>query len=87
MVGAAGFQNFGVQHQLRQAAVIKGNDAFGHADHVGGQPHALIGVGVQGVQKILRGLQVGFGGGGTFLPQKDHIANNGLYHGVILLYR
>ena len=46
--------NLGVEHDLKFALVVKGDDALAHADHVRRHAHAAVLVGDERVEKILR---------------------------------
>ncbi len=66
LVPAACLDDFGVEHQQKIAVVIHHNHPYLRANHVGGQPHTAVGVGGKGVEQILRGGQVGSGGGAAW---------------------
>ena len=42
LIGIDLLKNLRVVHQERPVAVLYADDAFAHADHVGGEPHALV---------------------------------------------
>ena len=50
--------NFGVEHDLKFALVVKGNDALTYADHVRRHAHAAVLVGDERVEKILRRAEI-----------------------------
>ena len=73
-----------VVHKERPVAIFYADDAFAHADHVGGEAHALVLMLVERIQEVLPGY--GVIGARVFgrQAQKELGFHDGLNHGGLL---
>lgn len=55
LIGIDLLKNLRVVHQECPVAVLYADDAFAHADHVGGEAHALVLMLVERIQEVLPG--------------------------------
>ena len=55
LIGIDLLKNLRVVHQERPVAVLYADDAFAHADHVGGEAHALVLMFMERIQEVLPG--------------------------------
>lgn len=85
LIGIDLLKNLRVVHQERPVAVLYADDAFAHADHVGGEAHALVLMLVERIQEILPGR--GIVGSRVFgrQTQKELGFHDGLNHGGLLM--
>ena len=67
------FYNGGIEHDHVCTLVVKGDDAFAHADHIGRHSHAAIPVGCQGVQKVPGNVQITGVGRLRLLGKKNRV--------------
>ena len=72
--------DFGIEQRKISRPRIHGDDAFGYADHIGRQPHAVLAMRRQGVEQILRHRDILFDGLGRFLLQEKFIVYDFFYH-------
>ena len=54
-IGVDLLKNLRVVHQERPVAVLYADDAFAHANHVGGETHALVLMLMERIQEVLPG--------------------------------
>ena len=85
LVGVDLLKNLRVVHEQRFAAVLYADDALAHADHVGGEAHALVLMLVERIQEVLPGR--GIVGPRVFgrQAQKEIGFHDGLNHGGLLM--
>ena len=85
LIGIDLLENLRVVHQERPGAVLYADDAFAHADHVGGEAHALVLMFVERIQEVLPGR--GIVGSRVFgrQAQKELGFHDGLDHGGLLM--
>ena len=85
LIGIDLLKNLRVVHQECPVAVLYADDAFAHADHVGGEAHALALMLVECIQEILPGC--GIVGSRVFgrQTQKELGFHDGLNHGGLLM--
>ena len=83
-IEALAVDDLGVEHLPQGALVVKHDDSFVDADHVGSHAYAVIGVGTQGVQQVVRRGDVISRGGLGLLGQEYRIFHQFAYHGVLL---
>ena len=84
LIGIDLFKNLRVVHQQRPVAVLYADDALAHADHVGGEAHALVLMLVERIQKILSGRGIFWAGVFGRQAQKELGFHDGLNHGGLL---
>ena len=73
LIGAGLFDDFRVKHDHVGALVVKGNDPFVHADHVGCHAHTAGLVVLQGFQQVGSDGKVVRGGRLCLLSQKGFV--------------
>ena len=85
LIGIDLLKNLRVVHQQRPVAVLYADDAFAHANHVGGEAHALVLMLVECIQEVLPGR--GIVGSRVFgrQAQKELGFHDGLNHGGLLM--
>lgn len=85
LIGIDLLENLRVVHQQRPGAVLYADDAFAHADHVGGEAHALVLMFVERIQEVLPGR--GVVGSRVFgrKAQKELGFHDGLDRGGLLM--
>ena len=85
LIGIDLLKNLRVVHQERLAAVLYADDAFAHADHIGGEAHALVLMLMERIQEVLPGH--GVIGARVFgrQAQKELGFHDGLNHGGLLM--
>ena len=85
LIGIDLLKNLRVVHQQRPVAVLYADDAFAHADHVGGEANALVLMLEERIQEVLPGRGIigpcVFGG----QAQKELGFHDGLNHGGLLM--
>ena len=84
LVGIDLLKNLRVVHEQRLPAVLYADDAFAHADHVGGEAHALVLMLMERIQKILSGRGIFWAGVFRRQAQKELGFHDGLNHGGLL---
>jgi len=80
LIVTGGREDLRIQHHQVAALTVEGNDAFGHADHVGSHADAGIFVGSQGIQQIPGGIQIFSAGGSGLSGQQEGVMNKGTDH-------
>ena len=85
LVGIDLLKNLRVVHKQRLAAVLYADDAFAHANHIGGEANALVLMLEERIQEVLPGRGIigpcVFGG----QAQKELGFHDGLNHGGLLM--
>lgn len=87
LIGIDLLKNLRVVHQQRPVAVLYADDTLAHANHIGGEAHALVLMFMERIQEVLPGH--GVIGARVFgrQAQKELGFHDGLDHGGLLMSR
>ena len=73
-------QDLRVEHLRPAAAVLKDDDPFRHADHVGGHAHTAVCIGLQRIHQIIGSADIRFRRRQGGLRQKNGVTDKGPDH-------